>query len=769
MRFTSIRTRTTLAVLLICSLIVAILGGMWLYTTYTSIKDDVYSSNYQDSRYLASYTTMYMKNITSAVEVVAHSDDTARSVINKDRIELKEIADNLDASVPESNTIHFTDETGEFIYSSRPSNRSSIASYAWYSSAVEEIISNNKTYLTDLYFSYSLNQTAFGIVTPVQYDSEIVGYVIVSIPPEELHESIKDQQVSGINDIIIVDSDGIVVTSVNEDIPPGYAGLSSSQPVQDVTRGKDGVETITDTWDGKSRITAYTPINETGWGVLISTPEDIAYKPLISQLALISITLVAFLVVLAIVSYYLSRYLTDPIVMLSDSMKSIAEGNRKVRVVRERPDEIGELSQSFNTMMSRLELAETGREKLLVQYKETNEELSDILDVTTSAISTIDLRELVDPLMARLVKIMKADAGLILLRDNDRLDLFACHGLEQCEKSGFSIPIGHGFSGRIASTGKPSFIKDLNVSDLEVYPPIKGLGVRSILGVPMKASGNIIGVIHIDWFNVHPVSERDLRILLVIAERISLAIVNARLYEQAKDLQMQTQFYLDLIGHDINNMNQIAMGHLEMAKEMIESGESLDSDDMSFIETPLETLKNSSRLIDNVRKLQQAKETAFKLEPINIIDVLADLKKEFINIPGRDITINLSSSAECPVEANHLIRDVFGNLMGNAVKHSDGSLTMNIHVDRMERDGTTYCRTTIEDDGPGIQDDKKEEIFERLKRGHTTARGSGLGLYLVKKLIENYQGRISVENRVPGDYTKGSKFVVLLPIKNKGY
>ncbi len=63
----------------------------------------------------------------------------------------------------------------------------------------------------------------------------------------------------------------------------------------------------------------------------------------------------------------------------------------------------------------------------------------------------------------------------------------------------------------------------------------------------------------------------------------------------------------------------------------------------------------------------------------------------------------------------------------------------------------------------GIPDEQKEKIFERMMRGETRTMGTGLGLYLVKTLVDSYHGKVWVEDRVPGDYRKGSRFVVLIP------
>ena len=77
--------------------------------------------------------------------------------------------------------------------------------------------------------------------------------------------------------------------------------------------------------------------------------------------------------------------------------------------------------------------------------------------------------------------------------------------------------------------------------------------------------------------------------------------------------------------------------------------------------------------------------------------------------------------------------------------------------------GNLFYRVAIEDNGSGIPDDKKEEVFQRFKRGQTKAKGTGLGLYLVKSLVEGFGGYVEVQNRVLVDYTKGTRFLVYLP------
>jgi signal transduction histidine kinase len=77
--------------------------------------------------------------------------------------------------------------------------------------------------------------------------------------------------------------------------------------------------------------------------------------------------------------------------------------------------------------------------------------------------------------------------------------------------------------------------------------------------------------------------------------------------------------------------------------------------------------------------------------------------------------------------------------------------------------GKPYYQIEIEDNGPGIPDLLKSRLFNRTVRGRARTGGSGLGLFLVRSLIEEAEGSVSVGDRVTGDYTQGSRFIVILP------
>jgi signal transduction histidine kinase len=116
-----------------------------------------------------------------------------------------------------------------------------------------------------------------------------------------------------------------------------------------------------------------------------------------------------------------------------------------------------------------------------------------------------------------------------------------------------------------------------------------------------------------------------------------------------------------------------------------------------------------------------------------------------------------------PELLNDLLSDVFNNLIGNAVRHNNGDLTIDIDSGKTIEKDKDFCVVSISDNGHGIPDHQKRRLFTRGQREKYQTSGSGLGLHLVKTLVESYGGNIRVEDRVPGDHTKGAKFIVTIP------
>ena len=229
----------------------------------------------------------------------------------------------------------------------------------------------------------------------------------------------------------------------------------------------------------------------------------------------------------------------------------------------------------------------------------------------------------------------------------------------------------------------------------------------------------------------------------------------------------EAELYVDLMGHDINNMNQVAMGFLEIALDIIKTEGKVDKTNIDLIAKPYEMLLNSSQLIDNVRKIQREKAGRYEHLVMDMGKVLQDVKNSNFAVEDRDIKIELTKDSECQVAANELLKDIFINLVGNSIKHSSGPLLINIEMTMVADHGISYCRVSVEDNGPGIADEIKSKLLNRLSPEDTRARGKGFGLYLIKQLVGDFNGKFWMEDRVPGNHTKGARFVVMLPAFEK--
>jgi PAS domain S-box-containing protein len=247
-----------------------------------------------------------------------------------------------------------------------------------------------------------------------------------------------------------------------------------------------------------------------------------------------------------------------------------------------------------------------------------------------------------------------------------------------------------------------------------------------------------------------------------VVEKVAIIAINItdrkRTEAALLDAKAQAELYLDLLGHDINNMHQIALGYLELARSKQPEPQHLE-----YLDKPIEVLYRSARLIKNVRKLQKLRDDALGSGIVDLAGVLMDVQREYGETAGKVLTLDLNGNERCHVRANELLYDVFANLVSNAINHTGDGTNIAIVMEMEEADGGRYYRVSVEDDGPGIPDDIKGRIFDRMLKGTTRAKGMGLGLYLVKSLVESYGGRVWVEDRVPGDHRQGAKFVVMLP------
>lgn len=235
-----------------------------------------------------------------------------------------------------------------------------------------------------------------------------------------------------------------------------------------------------------------------------------------------------------------------------------------------------------------------------------------------------------------------------------------------------------------------------------------------------------------------------------------------KLINKLRDEKSQLEFYSDLLFHDIRNLCQDAVLQIDLsiAKTTASPEESIRKQNRGRLE-----ILRIGELISNIDKFFKTKRKDYDLHSIDIYNpYLKAMEKIHLKFEPRLINIehNLIQGKYLAV-ANDWLEDIFFNILNNAVRY-DKNPEANIKVTIQESQENIDCwKIIFSDNGPGIDDELKKNLFDRYARSKGTIHGSGFGLTLVKEIVESYNGYISVEDCDPANPSKGVNIIVELP------
>ncbi|NWF94567.1 MAG: PAS domain S-box protein [Candidatus Thorarchaeota archaeon] len=232
---------------------------------------------------------------------------------------------------------------------------------------------------------------------------------------------------------------------------------------------------------------------------------------------------------------------------------------------------------------------------------------------------------------------------------------------------------------------------------------------------------------------------------------------------RAQTERERANLYLDVMTHDLNNVNQtimFALGILEEAFDLPDEARRL------LVESQL-NVRRAARIIDNLHQIITVTESPPICEPVDphryMLEAIEAVRQDFAP-QERRLVVNMNmQDGVYRVAAHRFLRTVFFNIIHNCMMFSPHQ-TVTVDVSARVIPAEKSLEIAIEDYGPGIPDSMKEFIFKRTGQPQAQVIGRGLGLTLSDLIMRSLSGRIWAEDRVKGDHTQGARMVIRIPV-----
>jgi PAS domain S-box-containing protein len=296
--------------------------------------------------------------------------------------------------------------------------------------------------------------------------------------------------------------------------------------------------------------------------------------------------------------------------------------------------------------------------------------------------------------------------------------------------------------------------------DPEQARTLRELGFRSWIGAPLVARGRTFGVLNLVTSESHRhYVDDDLSIATELGVRAGAAVDNARLYRDTRLAVRAREEVLAVVSHDLRN----PLGTIDLASSLLAETHGADPTATKQIAVIRRATDRMAHLLDDLLDMASINAGGLSLKPTGedvarLLAEVVDLHEPLARAAGIQIVRDLELESLELVCDRHRIVQVFGNLLGNAIKFCRAGDTISVRC----AIGDGHARFVIADTGPGIATAALPHIFEAYwtERGHGRKQGTGLGLFISKAIVEAHGGRLDVESE-PG---RGTTFTVTLPL-----
>lgn len=330
--------------------------------------------------------------------------------------------------------------------------------------------------------------------------------------------------------------------------------------------------------------------------------------------------------------------------------------------------------------------------------------------------------------------------------DEGRLDRF-----EEASR-GASFGPGEGLPGRVWSSREPEWIRDVSTQPESRFlrtSLAEEAGLRAALAVPATSDGEVVAVLVFFMFEVGERDAQMVDLVKAVARELGMTLKRRRLEEEVERSRDELEVLNRIVRHDIRNDMQIVTGWGEMLYDHV------DDEGEEILE---KVLGEAQHVIELTFTARDYMEVILDGEgEAEVVDLSSVLESELDEVRRHFGGVEVEAEGVphgVEVRAGPLLHSVFRNLLHNAVQHNDKEVPK-ITV-TVEEVGDAVV-VSVADNGPGIPEELRPRLFGMGEKG-LESEGTGVGLYLVKMLVEQYGGEVEVEDSESG----GSVFRVRL-------
>lgn len=422
--------------------------------------------------------------------------------------------------------------------------------------------------------------------------------------------------------------------------------------------------------------------------------------------------------------------------------------------------------------------AEAENTRLYGETRHQASKLEALLEIGNDLSATLDLSNVLQRIACHARHLLEADKSDVYLLDSDGETLrpIVLLGESANDSTAASIKVGQGIIGMVAESGIPEYVNAVFDDPRFGRSAAMPAAEKALMCAPLVSRGRLMGVMALERSTVSGgFSQADLDFLTILARQAAIAIENARMYaaeqqrteelgralEQQHELDRLKDEFIQNVSHELRTPVTIIQGYAEL----LDSGElgplaPEQSQPISIIARRASALRS---LVGDLTIILRAQAREFRHLPVNLGEVINLMMEDFRLAAvqaGLELKADVSSELD-PIygDCDHL-RRMLENLVGNAIKFTarGGRVTVRLFQDQ-ER-----LVLEVADTGVGIAADQLERIFDRFYQvdGSTTRRygGMGLGLALVKEIVDSHGGEIKVISELDA----GSTFRVFFPI-----